>query len=1705
MANRESDFRKQGQWLVLLWLLSLAAAQAWCANASPTAIALSKSTVAESLPTGTTVGELSTVDPDGETNFIYSLVPGTGSTDNASFTISASTLKTASIFDHETTPTLSIRVRSTDTQAGSLESVLTISVQNLSERTTWDVSANPGIQAGNGNWGSDNFWTKNGTTLSSWPGAGNTAEFSGANGGWNVNVNGAMQADSLVFTASGYMLNGGTINLSGSSPAIVAFADATIASSLTGQYAKSGAAKLTLPNNNSGTWAFTHRAGTTLAKSAGGLGAGNVVLDGTGRILLGTGSVFSNPLIVTSCDPGLDNGALAPDSASSAEWSGSFAVNANCATGGALSGPAGTSGTLTLSGSLNMGGSATTIRQRSGTVVYKGGGGATNLELAEGTARLGANNGLPPNAVWTQPHPSYASALDLNGFNQVLQAVHSQSSSGPSIRNSSGNLSRLSLTGNVDTTFAGVISGNVAIVKSGPGRQTLSGANTFLGTLEISAGTLRTGNARALGDISAGTSVSGNGALDLAGQSILGAEALTIAGTGPTGAGALVNSSANTAYWAGTVGLTGNATIAGTTGAILLTGASSLAGNTYTLTLGGSASGNRLDAPLTGTGSGLTKSGSGTWTLTGQSTYTGATAVTEGTLCVRGSLPTSGAVAVSRGATLCGTGSAGGAVAVQGGKVAPGTADSIGKLSAQSADLSKDSASTLRIRLKATTKPGIDYDRLELAGPLILGGKSVLELDLAGLEEIGTATGVATAQNVSGQFSAVKVLNNPRNLVVEVSYQAGLVHVGVTRVAPSFSKGASLEVREDTGRVSIPGWAKAISAGSGATGQTPGFRIATDHPSLFSALPALAPDGTLSFTTAPDSNGNALVKIRLGASDNPDSSALDSFTISVSAVNDAPGFSRLEDITTASDSVERILPAWAKSIASGPQDEFGQKTAFRLSHTAASLYALQPTLAWDGTLRFTPQRGANGIDTLFARLGDDGGTANGGRDSSAVDTFLIVLRPLSLRIQPATLKILPGDTARFQAILSTSEGTDSVLTGAMASWSWTTSLGELASGRVTALRTGTTRVHARFQGSSDSALLVVAELDTTFGPSADSVTVRAGHGISLRIPPHTAALRVALEVRDSSLSSKGIAGADSAVRIEVGAGDTIRVLAPVALVPVSKQRPGQSPSVFWMDSAGIVHLAPSTPLGAWVSFLAWGSRTWWLGYDTVAPTVLAVPSSDSIRTASIQVRWSTHDNVSGPTLRLCLQNAGQAADCRPLDASAGDSGKVSISRQDLPLGGRYWLESLDSRNTSRTEPIDLVVLLDTLRSPWTRTDDRYDLLALPYVRGSGSAHDAFRVQWGHDDPRRWRAFAADSGRLQDLLEGDPTDAFGRSFWVRTRARPLTPWIAGHWTTPMSLPVKIRLEPGWNAVGNPLGFDLSWRRVWGNAGGDSAALIGPYEFDGASQGWSIPDTTMRWGAWRGAAILNRSDRAVELQVPSLPEEAGKGLARQAKDATSPMVRISVRASQSERTAFAVWMGVDRIRKAWSLPPGPHSQPQAAVEDPRQPRISLLSDVRLPSDSGSTWTLRVTGLAARQPLSLHWTRSGTDTASEVWIRDDKSTRWLPLSELTELAVGDEDERTFQVLVGGVAGLKGPRAFAVGVRGAALAWSLPDRLGRSHVRIEAFDPRGRRLALLVDEQMDPGSYGRALRLFSPTGQVLLVLSAGAERTTARWLIRP
>ncbi|WP_235111743.1 putative Ig domain-containing protein [Acaryochloris sp. 'Moss Beach'] len=105
-------------------------------NTAPTDLSLSTTAVLENVAANSTVGQLTTTDPDAGDTFTYSLIPGSGDTDNAAFSIVGDQLQINAAPDFETQDSYSIRVQSSDQGGLSVEKVFTVSITDINEQPT---------------------------------------------------------------------------------------------------------------------------------------------------------------------------------------------------------------------------------------------------------------------------------------------------------------------------------------------------------------------------------------------------------------------------------------------------------------------------------------------------------------------------------------------------------------------------------------------------------------------------------------------------------------------------------------------------------------------------------------------------------------------------------------------------------------------------------------------------------------------------------------------------------------------------------------------------------------------------------------------------------------------------------------------------------------------------------------------------------------------------------------------------------------------------------------------------------------------------------------------------------------------------------------------------------------------------------------------------------------------------------------------------------------------------------------------------------------------------------------------------------------------------------------------------------------------------------------------------------------------------------
>lgn len=338
----------------------------------------------------------------------------------------------------------------------------------------------------------------------------------GATSGGTAVANGAqLYITANVDVAEGLTLNGsgdgngalrkGGAGLTTENGAVTLASDSTIGvdggATLTLSNTVSGVGMLTV--NGGGILALNHAnsysggtmlsAGVINVNASSALGTGTVTAQSGGvaaRFVLGDGVTITNSFVANDVSPSTLTGLIMVNDNTNGTVttvSGPLEFDATAANGGDFVGPT-TSGYLNVTGPITNTASGV-VSSRIGFVRFSGGGEYTTFNLNQGTASLGANNGLSPDAVLAMA-ASGAAIFDLNGFNQAFTGLSDGAANSELVTNSAASPGILTLNLPSSSTYSGVIAGNVVLVENGSATLYLAGTNAYTGNTTVNGGTL---------------------------------------------------------------------------------------------------------------------------------------------------------------------------------------------------------------------------------------------------------------------------------------------------------------------------------------------------------------------------------------------------------------------------------------------------------------------------------------------------------------------------------------------------------------------------------------------------------------------------------------------------------------------------------------------------------------------------------------------------------------------------------------------------------------------------------------------------------------------------------------------------------------------------------------------------------------------------------------------------------------------------------------------------------------------------------------------------------------------------------------------------------------------------------------------------------------------------------------------------------------
>jgi len=221
--------------------------------------------------------------------------------------------------------------------------------------------------------------------------------------------------------------------------------------------------------------------------------------------------------------------------------------------------------------------------------------------------------------------------------------------------------------------------------------------------------------------------------------------------------------------------------------------------------------------------------------------------------------------------------------------------------------------------------------------------------------------------------------NNGNNCNISKEFQ-----INVKPKIPDFELGSDIIVFEDSGFQMITNFVNNINVDKNIEFITEIF-----NDLLFSDIPKISSDGSLSFKTAPDLFGMAVIKVKLKS--NEIESQTKEFSIIIKKVNDQPSFISKEKLMCMENS-DIISEEWASNIKTGPSNELGQSYSFKIIDIDNfNLFSVIPKISSEGILTYQPAPNVFGTVNMQIVLIDDAGVDNGGKDTSEVHDLKIFI------------------------------------------------------------------------------------------------------------------------------------------------------------------------------------------------------------------------------------------------------------------------------------------------------------------------------------------------------------------------------------------------------------------------------------------------------------------------------------------------------------------------------------------------------------------------------------------------------------------------------------------------------------------------------------------------------------------------------------------
>jgi hypothetical protein len=276
----------------------------------------------------------------------------------------------------------------------------------------------------------------------------------------------------------------------------------------------------------------------------------------------------------------------------------------------------------------------------------------------------------------------------------------------------------------------------------------------------------------------------------------------------------------------------------------------------------------------------------------------------------------------------------------------------------------------------------------------------------------------------------------------------------------------------------------------------------------------------------------------------------------------------------------------------------------------------------------------------------------------------------------------------------------------------------------------------------------------------------------------------------------------------------------------------------------------------------------------------APASYDKGGTLTVSITVSDAANVNSVSFRS--RGISEAASSLKSDAVAANGNKYEkvIAASDLtdPLGLFFYFEVTDKQSVPavvtgashrayvRYPATSAAQVIPGLKFGNQVSD--YQIISVPLTLDNPAVSSVFSALMPYDK-KKWRLFTYATGDNREYNAFSNIDP-GKGYWLIVKSQiTINPGAGQVVAAHDAAPFAIVLSTGWNLIGNPFNFDVSWADVMAANVGVLPAATKPQVFaDGALKDGTVLEK------YRGAFVFSANPSPVTLNIPATKTIAGR---------------------------------------------------------------------------------------------------------------------------------------------------------------------------------------------------------------------------------------